>query len=284
MKRKIINRLLKSAAAATLAALGAGAAGAAAPFPYDTAAAAAAVADEYELIAATPCVDGAAQLPYDNYVEYEGDVIYEVVATRCAQCREDRLFYFDLTPRYGKLAEFREAKLATRAVVPAGDFPCPSAAGAVTVASITEEYIFVETTRHTCGTPLEAGGQSLVNEGGHYYDVLDARCPADGAQAEFYFNVDALIGNPEAYPELEHARHAVEVPAALPGRTLETAFRGDADARRAFVANATHAADGAPLEVIGSWTYRGREGDVAVFETACAECGTPVRLFVHLGD
>lgn len=251
---------------------------------YAAAAPAPAVADEYELIAATRCVCGGEYVPFDDFIDYQRGVIYELVATRCAKCREDRIFYFDLTPRFGTLAEFREAKLATRAAVPEGELPCPSPESAIVVDSITEEYIFLETTLHTCGTPFASQSQGLTSEEGHYYDVLYARCPADGAEAEFYFNVDAVMFHPEKYPELEHASHQREPPEPLAGRTLATAFAGDADERRELLEQATHAADGGDLNVVSAWTYHGRAGDYEVVDTTCEKCGAPVRLYFLLAD
>ncbi len=251
---------------------------------YAAASPAASVDDEYELITATRCVDGGAYAPYDNYVDYQGGVIYEVVATRCASCREDRFFYFDLTPRFGTLSAFREAKLATRAAVPEGELPCPSPQSAITVDSITEEYIFLETTAHTCGTPFGSYGQALISQDGHSYDVLDARCPADGAEAAFYFIVDALMFHPEKYPELKHKSRQLEPPEPLPGRTLETAFAGDADERRELLEKAAHRADGGALNAVSTWTYRGRAGDYDVVETTCEKCGAPVRLYFLVAD
>jgi predicted RNA-binding Zn-ribbon protein involved in translation (DUF1610 family) len=288
MNRTAMEKVMQLATAAALL-LAASAAGAddvarAAASSFGTAAPAATVEEEYELISATPCVDGGEYVPYEHYVEYEGDVIYEVVMTRCAKCREDRLFYFDLTPRFGKISEFREAKLASRAVAAEGELPCPSAETAVTVDSITEEYVFLETTLHSCGTAFASAGQALLEEDGHHYDVLSARCPADGAEAEFYFNIDSLMFNLEKYPELTHLARQREPPEPLPGRTLETAFRGSADERRKLLAEATHAADGGGLTVVARWTYRGRSGDFEVVDATCEKCGTPVRLYFRLGD
>ncbi|NIT35569.1 MAG: hypothetical protein GTN49_03555 [candidate division Zixibacteria bacterium] len=288
MDRTVKEEVLKFATAAALL-LAVGAVGAdevarATASSLAAAAPAATVEEEYELINATPCVDGGEYVPCGHYVEYEGDVIYEVVTTRCAECREDRLFYFDLTPRFGKLGEFREAKLASRAVAAEGELPCPGAESAVTVDSITEEYVFLETTLHSCGTPFASEGQALLEEGGHHYDVLSARCPADGAEAEFYFNIDSFMFNPEKYPELTHLAHQGEPPEPLAGRTLETAYRGPADEQRKLLAEATHAADGGDLSVVARWTYRGRSGDFEVVDTTCEKCGTPVRLYFRLGD
>jgi hypothetical protein len=282
------EEVLKFATAAALL-LAAGAVGAddvarAAASSFASAAPAASVDEEYDLINATPCVDGGEYVPYGYYVEYEGDVIYEVVTTRCAKCREDRLFFFDLTPRFGKISEFREAKLAGRAVAPEGELPCPGVESAVAVDSITEEYVFLETTRHSCGTPFVSEGQALLDDGGHHYDVLSARCPADGAEAEFYFNIDSFAFNPEKYPELTHLAHQQEPPEPLPGRTPETAFRGSADERRKLLAEATHVADGGRLKVNTRWTGRDRSGDVEVVDATCEKCGTPVRLYFRLGD
>ena len=288
MNRTAKQEVLKSATAAALL-LAAGAVGAddvarAAASSFASAAPAATVEEEYDLVSATPCVDGGEYVPYGHYVEYEGDVVYEVVTTRCAKCREDRLFFFDLTPRFGKLGEFREAKLASRAVAAEGELPCPGAESAVTVDSITEEYVFLETTLHSCGTPFASAGQALLEEGGHHYDVLRARCPADGAEAEFYFNIDSFMFNPDKYPELTHLARQQEPPEPLPGRTLETAFRGSADEHRKLLAEATHAADGGDLSVKTTWTYRGRSGDFEVVDATCEKCGTPVRLYFRLGD
>ncbi len=287
MDRTVKKGILKFATAAALLAVASSAhaddVNARVASSFASAAPAATVEEEYDLISATPCVDGGEYLPYGYYVEYEGDVIYEVVMTRCAKCREDRLFYFDLTPRFGKLSEFREAKLASRAVAADGELPCPSAESAVTVDSITEEYIFLETTLHSCGTAFVSAGQALLEEDGHHYDVLSARCPADGAEAEFYFNIDSLMFNPEKYPELTHLARQREPPEPLPGRTLETAFRGSADERRKLLAEATHAADGGGLNVVARWTYSGRSGDFEVVDATCEKCGTPVRLYFRLG-
>jgi hypothetical protein len=274
-------------ALAASTALGAGYADAAKPneaASYAAAAPAASVDDEYELIAATRCVCGGEYVPYDNFVDYQRGVIYELVATRCASCREDRFFYFDLTPRFGTLSEFREAKLATRAAVPEGELPCPSPESAITADSITEEYIILETTPHSCGTPFTSEDQGLLEEGGHQYDVLSARCPADGAEAAFYFNVDSLMFHPEKYPELKHWSHQLEPPEPLPGRTLETAFAGNADERRELLEKATHRADGGALNVVSTWTYRGRAGDYDVVKTTCEKCGAPVRLYFLAAD
>jgi hypothetical protein len=246
---------------------------------FVTAEAVASPDEAYDLIGATPCVCGGELVPYAHYVEYEGDVIYEIYLSRCAQCREERPFFFDLTPRFGKLSAFMEAKLATRAVVPKGDLPCPTRESAIVVASITEEYIVLENTLHSCGTPFVAKGQGLEAEGGHHYDLLRAECPADGAQAEFYFNIDALMFNIEAYPELVHMRRAGEPPEALPGRTLASAFEGDKAACEKFLAEATHRADGAKLRVVSTWVYHAAAADYLVVETTCEECGTPVRLY-----
>lgn len=288
MNRTVKEKVLKSATAAALllaaGALGADDAARAEASSFASAAPAATVEEEYDLINATPCVDGGEYVPYGHYVEYEGDVIYEVVITRCAECREDRLFFFDLTPRFGKLGEFREAKLESRAVAAEGELPCPGAESAVTVDSITEEYVFLETTFHSCGTPFVSAGQALLEEGGHHYDVLRARCPADGAEAEFYFNIDSLMFNLEKYPELTHLARQREPPEPLAGRTLETAFRGSADEHRKLLAEATHGADGGDLGVVARWTYRGRSGDFEVADTTCEKCGTPVRLYFRLGD
>lgn len=267
--------------------LAAAAAGALAPPPAstpDNAAPAAAVADEYTFIAAHPCADGGALVPYDNVVAYNGDQVLEVVLSRCPSCREERPFYFDLTPRYGTLPALRARLLATRpAAGPSDDNPCPTVGNAVTVASVTEEYILLETTPHSCGTPYVSGGQSLANEGGHYYDVLTASCPADGAQADFYFNIDSFYGQFDKYPELVHMSHAGEPPAALPGRTPATAYAAaDAAARAALLDEATHAADGGKLDVGRKWDYDDQGVRYGVAETTCAQCGMPVRLYFVL--
>lgn len=239
--------------------------------------------EAYDLMEATPCLCGGALAPYVHNFEYAGDVIYEVYLTRCRQCREERPFFFHYTPRFGKLSEFMEAKLATREVVPEGDLPCPAYDSAVVVESITEEYIFLENTLHSCGTPFVSKGQALQAEGGHHYDVLYAVCPADGAEAEFYFNIDAFMFNVEAYPEMVHLRRAGEPPAALTGRTLGTAFEGDEAAQDEFLAEETHRADGGKLAVVDTWIYRAPDGDYVVVETTCEKCGTPVRLYLRSG-
>jgi hypothetical protein len=251
---------------------------------FATAAPAPTIDDEYDLIEATPCVCGGACVPYFHNLEYGGDVIYEVILTRCAQCREERVFFFDLTPRFGKLNEFREAKLATRLVAGEGDLPCPTAESAVAVDSITEEYIFLETTPDSSGEYFRSGGQSLREESGHNYDVLYPVCPRGGVEAEFYFNIDSFAFDMEKYPEMTHMARAGEPPPALPGRTLETAFAGDDAAQEEFLAEATHGADGGKLNVAVTWVYRGPSSDYVVAETECEKCGTPVRLYLRSGD
>jgi len=253
-------------------------------YSFATAAPAASPDEAYDLIEATPCICGGAHVPYSHYVEYEGDVIYEIYLTRCAKCREERAFYFDLTPRFGKLGAFREAKLATRAVAPEGNLPCPTRESAVAVASITEEYIILENTPHSCGTHFFSSGQALQAEGGHHYDVLYASCPADGAEAEFYFDIGALMFNVEKYPELAHMKRAGEPPEPLPGRILSTAVEGDEAAHDKFLAAAAHRADGGKLDVVATWIYRGPDDDYVVVDTTCEECGTPVRLYLRSGD
>jgi hypothetical protein len=113
---------------------------------------------------------------------------------------------------------------------------------------------------------------------------LYALCPADGAKAEFYFNVDAFIFTAEGYPELAHLDRAGEPPEALPGRTLATAFEGDEAAREKFLREEVHRADGGRLSVVGTWIYRGAEEDYVVAETTCEKCGAPVRLYFRSGD
>lgn len=280
MKTNTIALMLTAAALASPTA----SAGEVSAYSFATAAPAASVDDEYDFIEATPCVCGGACVPYSHFIEYRGDVVYEIILSRCAQCREERVFVFDLTPRFGKLSAFMEAKLATREVVPEGDLPCPTAESAVTVDSITEEYIFLENTLHSCGTPFVSTSQGLQAEGGHHYDVLYAVCPADGAEAEFYFNIDAFMFNMEKYPEFTHMKRAGEPPEAREGRTLETAFAGDEAAQDKFLAEATHAADGGKLNVVTTWVYRGSSCDYVVAETECEKCGAPVRLYLRSGD
>ena len=240
--------------------------------------------EAYDLIEATPCLCGGQFIPHAHYIEYKDDVVYEIYLSRCSQCREERPFFFDYTPRFGKLSAFMEAKLATRGVVPEGDLPCPSAESAIVVNSITEEYIVLENTLHACGTPFESTGQALAAEGGHHYDVLYAVCPADGAEAEFYFNIDAVMFNLEAYPEMAHMRRAAEPPEALPGRTLRSAFEGDEAACDKFLAEETHRADGGKLTVADSWIYRDADAYYVIVETTCEKCGTPVRLYFRSPD
>jgi len=279
-----MRSLFIAAVVATAAAASAGLAADLGPAGSLAAAEAVTSPDEaYDLIEATPCLCGGDLVPYAHFIEYAGDVIYEIYLTRCAQCREERPFYFDYTPRFGKLSEFMEAKLSTREVVPEGELPCPTAESAVVVASITEEYIVLENTRHSCGTPFVSKGQALQAEAGHHYDVLYAVCPADGVEAEFYFNIDALMFNLEAYPEMVHMRRAGEPPEPLPGRTLGTAFEGDEAAQDEFLAEATHRADGGKLAVVDTWIYRAPDDDYVVVETACEKCGTPVRLYLRSG-
>ena len=271
----------------SLTLVAAAAAGATAPPPAsspDNAEAAAAIADEYAFIAAHPCPDGGVLIPYENFVDYYGDNILEIVLTRCPTCREERPFYFDLSPRYGTLPDFREDLLTTRpAAGPSDDNPCPTAANAVTVNSVTEEYVFLETTRHTCGTPYVSNGQALAGESGHYYDVLTASCPADGAQTDFYFNIDSFYGQFDKYPELVHMSHTGEAPGALAGRTPGTAYEAEDEAARAdILAKATHAADGGKLALLKKWDYRDGVVHYGVAETTCPECGTPVRLYFTL--
>ena len=111
-----------------------------------------------------------------------------------------------------------------------------------------------------------------------------AACPADGAQAEFYFNVDSFAFKMEKYPEMTHMARAGEPPEALPGRTLATAFAGDEAAQEKFLAEATHEADGGKLNVAVTWLHRGSSGDYVIAETECEKCGTPVRLYLRSGD
>ena len=250
---------------------------------FATAAPLASPDEAYDLIDATPCVCGGDLAPYAHYIEYRGDVIYEVYLTRCADCREERPFFVDLTPRFGTLSAFLEAKLASRAVVPEGDLPCPTAESAIAVNSITEEYIILENTAHSCGTNFVSGSQALQAEGGHHYDVLYGVCPADGAEAEFHFNIDALMFNVEKYPELAHMKRAGKPPEPLPGRTLGTAVEGDEAAHDKFLAAAVHRADGGKLDVVATWIYRGPDDDYVVVDTTCGECGTPVRLYLRSG-
>jgi hypothetical protein len=239
--------------------------------------------EAYDLIAATPCLCGGALVPYAHYVEYRDDAVYEIYLSRCATCREERPFFVDLTPAFGKLSAFLQAKLATRGVVPEGDLPCPTYESAIAVDSITEEYIILENTGHSCGANFVSSSQALQAEGGHHYDVLHAACPADGAQAEFYFNIDAFIFHAEGYPELAHMKRAGEPPAALPGRTLSTAVEGDEAAHDKFLAEATHGVDGGKLNVAATWIYRAPDDDYVVVDATCEECGTPVRLYLRSG-
>jgi len=243
---------------------------------------AAAIADEYAFIADTRCYCGAALVPYDNFVHYDWahDRILEVVLSRCERCREERPFYFDLTPRYGALSAFRAAKLATRAHAgPADDEPCPAPTSAVVVGSIAEEYIFLETTRHRCGRCYESAGQRLAEEGGSYYDVLTATCPACGVKVEFYFDVGSFFGDFASYPEMIHQQYERTPPAPLPGRTPATAIAGSAEERARWLAAARHAADDGGLRVVNRGRWAGADGEYEVIDAACEKCGAPVRLF-----
>jgi len=249
----------------------------------DAAVPAAAVADEYAFVAAHPCACGGALVPYDHYITYDGDRILEVVSTRCGQCREERPFYFDLTPRYGTLGQFRAAKLASRPEAgPADDRPCPAAASAVAADSIAEEYIFLETTFHACGTAYVSAGQTLAEDGGHTYDVLAARCPADGAATDFYFNIDSFFGQFDKYPELEHDRFMGTPPEPLPGRTPESAMAGTEEERAQWLAEVKHEADRASFDVGRRWTYTEDGGDYEMVEATCPECGQSLRLFMEV--
>lgn len=239
-----------------------------------------AVADEYDFVAAATCPCGGSYVAYNHFNDYAGDQVLDVVFTRCSQCREERLFYFDLTPRYGTLSEFRAAKLATRARPgPSPDNPCPDYASAVTVASIEEEYIFLETTSHSCGSFYVAGDQALANEGGHYYDLLTARCPGDGTTTTFTFNIDSFYGNAAAYPEMIHLGRQGNPPPPLPGRAPETAFAGTAEEIAAAFAAATHAADGGPLILINRTEWSSGGNNYEVRYTQCGSCGLPVVLY-----
>lgn len=250
----------------------------------DNAAPAKDIPAEYEFIQAHPCVCGGVLVPFDHYIDYRDDTILEIVLTRCPQCREDRTFYFDLTSRYGDLPTFRKSLLATRKEAAAAeDQPCATPATAVAVGGIPEEYIFLETTKHACGAYYRAGMQSLSAAEGHYYDVIEATCPADGAATAFYFIVDSFFGNMDGYPELAHGKYGGEPPEALPGRRIETAYDAADNAGRAqLLEDATHAADGGKLVLVNGWT-----GDVngviyGVADTTCAACGSPVRLYFKL--
>jgi hypothetical protein len=241
------------------------------------------VAGEYEFIEQHPCVCGGVLVPYKNDFYYVGDVIVEAILTRCPKCREDRTFYFDCTPRYGSLSSFRKKHLDTRAQAgPSDDQPCPTAATAITVNSISEEYILLFTTAHTCGSYYERKFQSLGTENGHWYDTIKATCSADGAETDFYFLIDSFYGKPEVYPELKHRQKQKTPPDALVGRTIETAFTPESDAAMTeFLEGAKHAADGGALKPINGYETTIDGQLYGVGETVCEKCGLPVRLFVR---
>lgn len=246
---------------------------------------AATVKDEYDYIASAKCLCGGSYVPYGDFIQYdlEGDRILETILCRCEKCAEDKRFFFDLTPRYGKLSAFREAKLASRQN-PAGaaDAPCATAATAIVVNSITEEYIFLETTAHSCGTFYESAGQSLATEGGKYYDILAARCPKCGTTTPFYFDISSFYGDYEKYPEMVHKSYQRTPPAALPGRTPDSAFVGDDAERAKWLVEARHAADGGTLTVVKTRRYATEDGDYEIVETQCEKCGEALTLYLKV--
>lgn len=67
-----------------------------------------------------------------------------------------------------------------------------SAEQAVPVLCVSQEYVFIGAV--ACGPDLQGTyqmqRQTLREEGGHSYDVLDTRCTAGGEQREFWFDID----------------------------------------------------------------------------------------------